>query len=124
MLEFNKKGPDPINSIIGEGTVVVGEISTATSLYVNGKIEGKVSAVKDVLIAENGRVAGNVAGEKVVVSGEIDGDVNAKGILEITKTGKVRGEINCDKLLIETGAQYQGKVNVGKTESVIETDNV
>lgn len=134
MLEFNKKGPDPINSMIGEGTTVIGEIKTTSSLYVNGKVEGKIAAENDVFIAEKGKVAGNVAGEKIVVSGEIDGDVTAKKVLEISKTGKVNGEITCDKLLIETGARYQGKVNVGKApgtvietkeqESVVETTNV
>ena len=108
------KGPDPINSFIGEGTLFKGEINASGSLFINGQVEGLISIEGDVFVGEKGKVVGNVIGAKVVVSGHIVGDITAKMGLEITKNGNVEGEITCDKLIIEDGSAYKGRVHVGK----------
>ncbi|KAF0134966.1 MAG: cell shape determination protein CcmA [Candidatus Saganbacteria bacterium] len=101
-----------INSIIGEGTTIKGEINCPGSLQLEGEVVGSIKAVGDIFIAGKGKVAGDLKGARVVVSGIVEGNIIAEKGLEILKTGKVNGEITCDKLLIEEGSSYQGKVNV------------
>lgn len=121
-MEF-KKAPDHINSIIGEGTLLKGEINSSGSLYVNGSIEGNVNAQSDVFISEKGKVSGNISGARVIISGTIIGDIIANKGLEISKTGRVKGSISCDKLLLEAGAEYSGRVNVGTRETPQEVED-
>ena len=111
---MNKK-PDAINSIIGESTAIKGEIRSQGPLHLNGEIEGEVVAECEVFVGMKGRVKGNISGAKVVVSGKVEGNISARQGLEIAKGGEVTGEINCDKLLIEAGSSYLGRVNIGGT---------
>jgi len=112
-MKFNDKiKPEAINSIVGEGASFKGEISSLGSVHVAGEVAGGVKAEGDVFVVDKGKVAGDINGAKVVVSGKVEGNIIALKGLEILKTGKVNGQIACDKLLIEEGSIYQGKVNV------------
>jgi cytoskeletal protein CcmA (bactofilin family) len=114
LLGQNKKASDyaGINSIIGEGTQIKGEIISKGSVRIGGEFEGKIIAQGDVLIGEGSRVTGNITGSKVIVSGDINGNITTSNGLEITKTGKVYGDIAGDKLIVDEGAIYKGKVTL------------
>ena len=117
MAEFNKK-LEAINSIVGEGTSFKGEITSQGSVHIGGEVMGCVRTEGDVFIMPKGKMAGDVMGGKVVVSGAVEGNIVARKGLEILKSGKVNGEIVCDKLLIEEGSAYEGKVNVSSHPAV------
>jgi len=112
MTAFNNKKLEAINSFVGEGTSFKGEISSSGSLHVMGEVTGSINVNGDVFIGAKGRLTGDITGGRVVVSGIVDGNIFSRKGCELLKTGKVNGEITCDKLLIEEGASYQGKVNV------------
>ena len=103
---------EAINSIIGEETTFRGDIVSQGSLHVSGEVRGSINVKGDVFVFGKGRVYGNITGARVVVSGLVEGDIFASAGLEILKSGKINGEINCDKLMIEEGSTYQGRVNV------------
>lgn len=115
MIDF-KKGSDPINSIIGEGTTFEGNLDINGALFVSGTVKGNISSKGDVFINDKGKIFGNILAQKITISGEVFGDITSEVALEISKTGKIEGEIFCDKLLIEEGARYKGRVVVGKKE--------
>lgn len=106
-----------INSIIGEDTQIKGEVISKGSVRIGGEFEGKIQAHGDVLIGEGSRVTGTISGARVTVSGDVNGNISANGGLEITKTGKVFGDIVSDKLIVDEGAIYKGKVTLESTSS-------
>src|SRR5258706_11801601 len=61
--------------IIGQGLKIIGR----GTLQVDGEVEGDVQAV-DVIIGEQGKVTGMVAGQQVVVRGKVSGVVCAKNV--------------------------------------------
>jgi cytoskeletal protein CcmA (bactofilin family) len=101
-----------ISSVIGHDAQVRGEIVTKGSARIDGGFEGKITAKGDVFVGEGSRVVGNISGAKIVVSGEVNGNIIAADGLEITKSGKVYGDITGDKLLVDEGAIYKGKVTM------------
>ncbi|HTY13590.1 MAG TPA: polymer-forming cytoskeletal protein [Candidatus Omnitrophota bacterium] len=103
---------EAINSIIGDETSFRGEISSPGSLHVSGEVRGNIKVKGDVFVFGKGRVIGDISGARVVVSGLVEGNIFASAGLEILKSGKINGEITCDKLVIEEGSVYQGRVNV------------
>jgi cytoskeletal protein CcmA (bactofilin family) len=107
---------EAINSVIGEGAVFTGEINLSGPLQIAGELKGTVCSKSDVFIVEKGRVIGDVSGARIVVSGYVEGNIFATKGLEILKAGKVHGEISCDKMLIEEGGHYEGKVSVRTLE--------
>ncbi len=101
-----------INSVIGPDAQVKGEIVTKGAIRVDGDFEGKLNAKGDVFVGDRSKIVGNLVGARIVVSGEVNGNIIAADGLEITRTGKVYGDITGDKLLIDEGAVYKGKVSM------------
>ncbi|MBU0573338.1 MAG: polymer-forming cytoskeletal protein [Candidatus Margulisiibacteriota bacterium] len=108
---MNKKA-ETINSIIGEGVALKGEIRSPGTIHISGRIEGVVDSDGDVFVSSKGHVLGNISGKKVVVAGKVDGDICASQGLDINKSGSVNGEITTDRLIIEEGSAYIGRVKV------------
>ena len=102
-----------IDTMIGEGTFFNGTIKTKGPLRICGQVEGKIESEAEVFIGEKSKIQGDVRGGRVVVSGEISGNIIATDGLEISKSGRVHGNITADRLLMEEGTTYTGKVTVG-----------
>lgn len=97
------------DTIIGEGTVVDGNLVTHASIRIDGKIIGDISCAGDVTIGENGSVRSITTARNVLNAGTIDGSVHVLGKLAITSKGRVRGEIIATSLHISEGGLFNGK---------------
>lgn len=96
-----------VPSIVSVDMTINGDIGGAGDLQVEGKVVGKVE-VSNLVIAESGRVEGEIMAKAVAISGELQGTVRA-GAITLTATAKVEGDILYDKLSIEAGAQIEGQ---------------
>ncbi|MCX5750215.1 MAG: polymer-forming cytoskeletal protein [Candidatus Saganbacteria bacterium] len=111
---FQKEGfSGAIDTIIGEETFFKGEIKAKGPLRICGQVEGRINSESEVFLGEKSKVRGDIHGGRVVVSGEVFGNIIATSGLEILKHGKVHGDITADKLTMEEGTTYKGKVRVG-----------
>lgn len=112
---FGKKAKETDNTIrvetiVGKGTSVTGNLYCKGSLRVEGRLEGgEVVAAGDVFIGQGGQVIATVKGRNIVIAGEVRGDVDAKDKLEIVPTGVLIGDIKMSTLVIEDGATFKGK---------------
>lgn len=112
---FGKKAKETDNTIrvetiIGKGTSVTGNLYCKGSLRVEGRLEGgEVVAAGDVFVGQGGQVIAAVKGRNIVIAGEVRGDVDAKDKLEIVPTGVLIGDIKMSTLVIEDGATFKGK---------------
>ncbi|NCO43980.1 polymer-forming cytoskeletal protein [Candidatus Berkelbacteria bacterium] len=99
----------------GEGTVVganvrlQGTLKDTQDITVHGTVEGNVVSSKSVFITESATVKGPVIGETVTIGGTVKGSIEAKVKLEILPSGKVSGSIAAATLIINAGAQFNGK---------------
>ena len=96
-----------VPSIVSIDMTVNGDIVGAGDLQVEGKVVGKLE-VSHLVIAESGRVKGEIVAKAVAISGELQGTVRA-GMITLTATAKVEGDVLYDKLSIEAGAQIEGQ---------------
>ena len=101
-----------VNSVVGEKSAFKGEFTTAGSFHINGEFEGKISVGGEVIVSSAARVLGEIDGGTIVISGRVDGNVRAKETLEITKSGRVNGDLTAQRINIEDGASYHGRVSV------------
>ncbi|MCX5749637.1 MAG: polymer-forming cytoskeletal protein [Candidatus Saganbacteria bacterium] len=109
-------GQGMIGSIIGEDTTVKGEIKTTGSFRLDGTLEGNVNSAAEVYISAKGTVHGNVEGKNVIVAGQVKGNVASKESVEIKKNGKIFGDISGNRLSVDEGASYRGKVTMGEVK--------
>ncbi len=100
---------------IGKSVVVKGELSGSEDLYVDGQIEGTIELQGNALtIGPNGQVRANVNAKNLVVHGKLDGNVRVSERTELRKTAMVTGDISSQKIAIEDGAYFKGKVDIQK----------
>ncbi|MFW6238073.1 MAG: bactofilin family protein [Halanaerobiales bacterium] len=116
-----KKGK--VETIMGNGTKIDGDIRTNGSLRVEGEVQGNVKAEGDLFVGESGKVKSEIEAREVVIAGVVEGNVVAHKKLEILPKGKLLGDIKTDKLKIEEGATFIGssqtlKKSAGDKKSV------
>jgi cytoskeletal protein CcmA (bactofilin family) len=100
---------------IGKSVVIKGELSGSEDLYVDGHVEGTIELRNNSLIVgPNGTVKAKISAKGVTVQGRIDGTVNASERVELRKTAVVSGDVITQRIAIEEGASFQGKIDIQK----------
>jgi cytoskeletal protein CcmA (bactofilin family) len=108
---FNRKKQPPIRSLIGEGTVVQGELRFDAGLRIDGEVVGDVVATDPsslLVISENARVQGKVMAGHVIINGRIDGPVVATNLLELQPKARIVGDVRYEALEMHQGATIDG----------------
>ena len=99
-------------SIVAHGTTITGDIDCAGVLKVEGRIDGQVLRARQVMIAKDGQVHGDVRGQEVMVGGLIEGNVVAGDRLELQTTAIVNGDITTKSVIVMEGARINGVVKM------------
>lgn len=112
MWSTRKKQP-PIRSLIGEGTVIHGELRFQEGLRIDGEIRGDVLATEPaslLVISENARVHGKVMAGHVIINGQVHGPVMAAELLELQPKARIVGDVRYESLEMHQGATIDGEL--------------
>jgi cytoskeletal protein CcmA (bactofilin family) len=119
-----KKSPPPqkrIDSLIGAGTVVQGNVMFAGGLRIDGAVDGKVATASNapgtLVISEHARVDGEVKVSHVVINGSVSGPVIANDYLELQAKARVNGDVVYRVLEMHVGAVVDGKLTHAEPET-------
>lgn len=111
---FGKKKQPPIGTLIGEGTVVHGELRFADGLRIDGEIFGDVVAASDqpsiLVISEKARVTGKVKAGHVIINGLVMGPVQSDDLLELQPKATIIGDVRYEVLEMHPGATIDGEL--------------
>jgi cytoskeletal protein CcmA (bactofilin family) len=98
---------------IGRTLVIKGEITGSESLYIDGRVEGKIVMPESrVTIGRNGKVDASVQAREVVVMGKVTGNVDCSDRVDIRSEGSVTGDISTSRISVEDGAALKGGIHV------------
>ena len=108
------KPQNRIDSLVGAGTRIDGNVSFAGGLRVDGEIKGNViadsSKPSTLVLSEQARVEGEIKVTHLVVNGTIVGPVSASEYLELQGKAKVIGDVHYKSLEIQLGAIIEGRL--------------
>jgi cytoskeletal protein CcmA (bactofilin family) len=115
MFSSNQSKPqNRIDSLVGFGTKIEGDVSFSGGLRVDGEITGKViadpSKPSTLVLSEHARVLGEINVTHLVVNGVIMGPVHVAEYLELQSKAKVIGDVHYKTLEIQLGAIVEGKL--------------
>jgi cytoskeletal protein CcmA (bactofilin family) len=106
-------------SVIGPTLIFKGELSADEDLVIEGDIEGAIAHHKKHLtIGKQGRVKADIHASSVIVEGRLVGDIHSEGIVSLAKGADVTGNIYCDRIVMEDGARFKGKIDMGEKPKV------
>ncbi len=118
MWALFKKQP-PIRSLIGEGTVVHGEVRFCDGLRIDGEVHGDIIAVGDaaniLVISEKARIHGKVNAGHVIINGSVVGPVQSDELLELQPKARIMGDVRYETLEMHQGATIDGELRALKT---------
>jgi len=98
---------------IGKSVVIKGELSGSEDLYVDGQVEGSIElSGNKLVIGPHGQVRANVNAKGVIVQGKLEGNIHAGERAELTKSAIVVGDVVTQRVAIEEGAYFKGKVDI------------
>ena len=98
---------------IGKSVIIKGELTGSEDLYIDGQVEGTIELRSNNLtIGPNGQVKANVNAKGVTVQGKLEGNINASQRAELRKSAITVGDISTQRISIEEGAYFKGKVDV------------
>ena len=123
MNKKNKKLFDTIETLIGAGTTVRGDIIATKSLRIDGNLIGNIKDVANVIVGENAQVKGNITANYVVIDGVVEGNITATDSIELLTKSKVTGDITTTVLSINEGAVFKGKSVMLEKEETEEENN-
>jgi len=117
----HSKPQNRIDSLIGAGTKVNGDVHFSGGLRVDGEIDGNVTAnlgkPSTLVLSEHARVDGAINVTHLVVNGLVTGPVYAADYLELQSKAKLIGDVHYKTLEIQLGAIIEGKL-IHLTEGV------
>ena len=105
-----------IDSLIGDGTTLTGNIVFNGGLRIDGTVIGNVHAssgdASTLVISEQAKVIGEIKVSHLVVNGEVEGPVHASDYLELQSKARIKGDIYYQRLEMHVGAAVEGKLMV------------
>ena len=108
----NSTDPGSVN-LIGGGTKIIGDINSSGDIRIDGHLIGNISTNGKFVLGQNGVVEGNISSTNADISGEVKGKLNVNETLSLKKSARVSGDIITGKLVIESGALFNGNCNMG-----------
>ena len=113
----SKKPQSRIDTLIGAGTVIEGNISFSGGLRIDGEVRGNITSEGDqpgmLVISEHAIVEGEVRVHHVMLNGQVKGPVHADQTLELQPKANIAGDVYYQKLEMQMGAVVQGRLVYG-----------
>ncbi|MCP4074843.1 MAG: polymer-forming cytoskeletal protein [Gammaproteobacteria bacterium] len=101
-----------IDTLIGQGTVITGDLVFSGGLHVDGKIIGNVMADEGsdamLILSEFGHIEGEVNVPNMVLNGEIIGDVFGTVRVELAPKSRINGSVYYNLIEVAIGAEVNG----------------
>ena len=129
---FGKKTNKPqsqIDSLIGIGTHVAGDITFSGGLRIDGRVRGDITAMGDkpstLVLSDQASVEGKIHVSHAVINGTVIGPVHAVEYLELQAKAKVSGDVYYRALEIQLGATIEGVlVHQDRADQAKKTDEM
>ena len=98
---------------IGKSVIIKGQLSGSEDLFVDGVVEGTIELQgNNLVIGPNGNVRASINAKGVVVQGKLEGDIRASERAELRKSAVAVGDIYTQRIAVEDGAYFKGKVDI------------
>lgn len=111
-----------IDTLIGAGAFIEGNIRFSGGLRIDGTVKGNVEAAEGaasstLILSELARIEGSVAVSYLVTNGTVVGQVSVAECLEMQPRAKIVGDVEYSLIEMHQGAVVEGRLVHGVSES-------
>ncbi len=98
---------------IDEGAECSGKFRFANDVHIDGFVEGELDCHGTLVIGASGRIDARIRAENVIIHGEASGNIVAHSQITLQKDARVKGDMRTVGIVIEQGAQVEGRIAIG-----------
>ncbi|MDI1259830.1 polymer-forming cytoskeletal protein [Aquabacterium sp.] len=117
---FGWKKTPLIRTLVGEGTVITGELRFADGLRIDGEVIGNITCTGEgrslLVISDKAKVTGKVRAGHVIINGTVNGPVIAEDLLELQPKARIVGDVRYEALEMHQGATIDGELHPLKSD--------
>jgi len=110
----NRKKKITIDSTIAQGTEIKGNIVFSGGLYIEGLLEGNITANDDsesvLVLDKQGTIKGEIRVPNIILNGIVTGDVHAVEHVELAPQARIRGDVYYNLIEMAIGAEVNGSL--------------
>jgi cytoskeletal protein CcmA (bactofilin family) len=110
----NKRKVTRIDSLIGQHTQILGDITFTVGLHIDGRVEGNIMAPIEsgsvLTLSEQGSIKGEVRVPNVILNGEVMGNVYAEEHVELALNARIIGNVYYNLIEMAMGAEVNGSL--------------
>lgn len=103
-----------VSTIVGQGTVLNGDLIFRGGLHLDGTVKGDISGEDGeevtLTVSEKGEVVGDVRVTHMILNGSVVGDVYVTGRVELAPQARVTGSLYYNLLEMAMGAEVNGQL--------------
>ena len=108
----------PARNLIGNGTVIKGDIESSGDIRIDGHLIGSLKSNGKVFIGQSGIMEGDLTCKQAEISGVVKVNIKTDELTALKATSKVEVDLTTKQLLIEVGAQFTGKCVMGQQSTI------
>lgn len=97
-------------SLFDSNVVVTGDIETAASVRLDGRMDGNIRRADVVVLGVGATMAGDIHAREVLIGGTLNGTVHASERVELQATAIVTGDLVTQSVLVHEGGVVNGRV--------------
>lgn len=97
-----------INTIIGDGSSVTGNVRVNGFIRIDGDIDGNLETDGNVIIGEKARLRGDIKAKSAIIGGIVIGDIIAKDGVTLLASSAVKGDIISRSVQMEDKVVFHG----------------
>jgi len=103
-----------IDSLIGAGTIIQGDVTCTGGLRIDGRVDGNVIAAEGepgtLVVSAEARVEGAIRVSHVVINGTVNGPIAVGDHLELQPRARIVGDVSYRSLEMHVGAVIEGRL--------------
>jgi cytoskeletal protein CcmA (bactofilin family) len=111
------------SNIITKGTTITGNIESLGIIRIDGNLIGDIRSRVKVVVGAAACIEGNIYAQHAEIEGEIKGTLEVAEVLVLKATAKIWGDIITGKLIVESGATFEGKCRMKNSDNTAQAND-
>ena len=109
-----------IDSLVGAGTTIEGNVLASGALRIDGTVKGNVvpSGTEPVtlVLSEQGVVEGQIQAALAIINGRVVGQISVTDAVELQSKCRIDGDVHSARLEMHSGAVVNGRLQRGRVQ--------
>ncbi len=101
------------STIIAKSAALDGNLETIGNLRIEGQVTGNIKCKAKVAMGDSSIVEGNIITQNAEIAGKVKGQLEVTDLLILKSSAVIDGDIVAGKIMIETGAVFNGTCKMG-----------